>query len=70
MPPEIAMVTLKRYWSGQINNAEILELCSHYQPAQLLLKPDMIDDDWRKFLGGYTMVYQDKTLNFYLQKLR
>jgi len=68
-PPKIAMVTLKRYWSGQINNDEILEVCHNYQPGEILLKPEMINEEWRNFLNNYTMAFQDKAFKLLLRRL-
>jgi len=68
MPPKLALVTLKRFWSDQITDAKILEMCRRYKPEQILLKPETVDDDWRDFLGNYTLIYQDKNFNLYLRK--
>jgi hypothetical protein len=68
MPPEIAMVTLKRYWSDQITTGEIVETCRRYQIEQLLLNPAKIEDDWKGFLGDYDIVYQDTNSVLYVAK--
>ena len=68
MPPEIAMVTLKRYWSDQITTGEIVETCKRYQVEQLLLNPGKIEDEWKAFLGDYVIVYQDTNSVLYVAK--
>ena len=68
MPPEIAMVTLKRYWSDQITTREIVETCKRYQVEQLLLNPTKIEDDWKDFLGDYDIIYQDTNSVLYVAK--
>ena len=68
MPPELALVTLKRFWSGQITDAHILELCRWYHPEQILLKPESVNNEWRGLLGNYSTIYQGKNFNFYLLK--
>jgi len=68
MPPELAVVTLKRFWSGQITDAQILELCQRYHPEQILLKPEPVNNEWRGLLGNYSAIYQATNFNFYLLK--
>ncbi len=68
MPPEIAMVTRKRYWSDQITTGEIVKTCRRYQIEQLLLNPAKIEDDWKGFLGDYDIVYQDTNSVLYIAK--
>jgi 4-amino-4-deoxy-L-arabinose transferase-like glycosyltransferase len=68
MPPELAMVTMKRFWSDQISNEEIVEICRRYKPEQLLLNAEQANDAWGTFLNDYTIVYQDKNFNLYVLK--
>ena len=68
MPPELALVTLKRFWSDQISEAQIIEICRHYQPEQVLLKAEPLSDAWQAFLSPYTIVYQDKDFVLYVLK--
>jgi 4-amino-4-deoxy-L-arabinose transferase-like glycosyltransferase len=60
MPPELAMVTLKRFWSGQISTEQILDTCRRYKPDQVLLDPSEVTSQWKGFLTNYSIVYQDK----------
>lgn len=59
MPPELAVVTLKRFWSGQITTQNIVETCQRDHPEQLLLNPAKITDDWNELLKNYEIVYRD-----------
>lgn len=59
IPPELAIVMLKRYWSGQITEDEITRLCEKYQVEQVLLNPRSINADWKPFLERYELAYQD-----------
>lgn len=68
MPPEIAMVTRKRYWSNQITTGEIVEACRRYQIEQLLLNPAKIEDEWKGFLDDYDIVYKDTNSVLYVAK--
>jgi hypothetical protein len=60
-------VTPLRYWSDQITNEKILALCRQYQPEQVLLKPEQMNDEWRDFLARYTLAYQDKNCMLYVR---
>ena len=69
MPPELAMVSLKRFWSDQITTREVVETCRHYRTEQLLLNPAKIGPEWDDFLNAdYSMVYQDKDSVLYAAK--
>ena len=68
MPPEIAVVTLKRFWSDQISTKEIVETCRRYQVEQLLLKRTQPGEDWNELLQGYRVVYEGKDRVLYVTK--
>ena len=68
MPPELAVVTLKRFWSDQISNDTIIKICQQYKPEQLLLDPLQATHSWQAFLQDYTIVYEDQTANLYVLK--
>jgi len=69
MPPELAMVSLKRFWSSQITIAEIVATCRRYDPEQILLSRNDVTSDWTSFLSDYEVVYHDSTFNLYIKKL-
>lgn len=59
MPPEIAVVSLKRFWSGQITAQEIVDTCKRYRPEQVLFSPGDANSEWQDFLKDYSLVYRD-----------
>lgn len=48
--PELAVIPLKRIWSGQIGHDEIISCLERYRPEQILLQPDWEE---RFRLSGY-----------------
>ncbi len=67
MPPEIGVVSLKRFWSGQISNQEIINTCRQYRPEQLLLDHSEIAVDyWKDFLSSYFLAYEDESHRLYV----
>ena len=68
LPPEIAVVPLKRFWSGQISTREIVELCRKYRPEQLLLKPVTMGNEWKELLSDYFVAYRNEDRVLYLAK--
>lgn len=58
-PPELAVVTLKRFWSDQISPAEIQNICKRYRPEQLILDPMDARSNWSSFLTNYSLAYLD-----------
>jgi hypothetical protein len=69
MPPELAVVTLKRYWSGQITPAEILDVCREYKPEQLVLYQLRAGGEWTEFLkADYARVYEDTNCVLFVSK--
>jgi hypothetical protein len=56
MPPEIAVVSLKRFWSGQISNEKIIESCSTFKPEQLLFDENAVSNLFSHLLIGYTIM--------------
>jgi 4-amino-4-deoxy-L-arabinose transferase-like glycosyltransferase len=61
VPPELAVVTLKRFWSDQINEEEIVEICRRYKPEQVLVSRAEITGRWRDFLASYSVVYEGES---------
>jgi 4-amino-4-deoxy-L-arabinose transferase-like glycosyltransferase len=69
VPPELAVVTLKRFWSGQISMEGILELLKRYQPEQLLLHNRRFGPEWEAFLSEhYVAVAEEGQLVLYMAK--
>ena len=51
VPPELAIVMLKRFWSGQITTEAIVESCKRYRAEQLVL-PAVPPAEWRELLAS------------------
>lgn len=67
-PPEIAILPIKRFWSGQIDDDGIIKVVERYQPEALLLKIDY--DETIVYESSlrdkYRMIYTDKTYQFWM----
>jgi hypothetical protein len=69
VPPELAVVMLKRYWSGQITPEQIVETCRRYKPEQLLLYRSRVGNEWKELLtANYRTAYQDTNHVLYVSK--
>jgi hypothetical protein len=69
MPPSLAVLTLKRLWSGNMTNARIVEELRASEPGVLLLKNQTAElpySDW--IASEYRLVYQDGKHNLYAHK--
>ena len=69
MPPDLAVVSLKRMWTGQISSARIAQEMRDIQPGIVMLrndtKPTFIDD---LIAQRYQLVYQDSDYRLYIHK--
>jgi hypothetical protein len=69
VPPEVAVVMLKRYWSGQITPEQIVETCRRYKPEQLLLYQSRVGSEWKELLkSDYETAYQDTNYVLFVTK--
>ena len=69
MPPELAVVTLKRYWSGQTSSKDILACLRRRQPEQVLLFKAALSPEWSEFLEvNYTLEFDDGKKVLYVAK--
>jgi hypothetical protein len=60
VPPELAIVMPKRFWSGQITTTEIIDTCRRYQPEMIILPKPGGDAEWQPFLkAGYFAAGED-----------
>jgi len=69
MPPALAVITLKRLWSGDMTNARLVEELRLSKPGVLLLKNQTTElpfSDWMN--TEYRLVYQDEKHNLYVHK--
>ena len=69
VPPEIVVVMLKRYWSGQITPKEIVDVCRQYKPEQLVLYQSRVGSEWKDLLKSeYQTAYQDTNYVLFVSK--
>jgi 4-amino-4-deoxy-L-arabinose transferase-like glycosyltransferase len=68
VPPELAVVVKKRFWSGQISDAEILEIIRRYAPEQIVVNGEdfLSDDSLRK--EGYTLRCESEAGTLYVSR--
>lgn len=60
MPPDLAVVMLKRYWSGEITDDRIAADLTQYQPGIILLRNDSRQRPFHQLLdGNYHLIYMD-----------
>ncbi len=70
MPPELAVVPLKRLWAGDMTNARIAEEMSEVKPEIILLKSGTTDTPFNHLLAAeYRPVYEDGEHRLYARKL-
>lgn len=71
VPPELAVVTPKRFWSKQIAVGDIVAICRRRRVQQVLLDSARIEQEWKDWLqGGYSVAYQDGNYVLYLAKAK
>ncbi len=69
VPPELAIVMPKRFWSDQISISQIIETCKRYQTEQIVLRREAVNGEWKAFLdAGYQMTSTDGKHVHYVAK--
>jgi hypothetical protein len=69
MPPHLAMISLKRLWSGDLSNAQIAAEIATIKPGLILLANDTREIPFQDSLDSeYRLVYQDNTDRLYALK--
>jgi hypothetical protein len=69
MPPSLAVMPLKRLWSGDMTNARIAEEMAKYRPGVILLANDSREVPFQDLLQAeYRLVYQDATQRLYADR--
>jgi hypothetical protein len=69
MPPQLAVVPLKRLWTGDMTNARIAEELYRVQPELMLLKNDAQERPFSELLNReYQLVYEDKDRRLFAKK--
>jgi hypothetical protein len=60
MPPQLAVLPLKRFWSGDMTNARFASELAAAKPELLLLRNDTRERPFQAWLEAeYRLVYQD-----------
>lgn len=70
IPPELAVLSLKRIASGDITHAEFLRLLHHYRPEQILLQRRHFEDEkFHEFLRAfYDVVIEEGNLKYLVRR--
>jgi hypothetical protein len=69
MPPSLAVVMLKRLWSGEMTNERIAAEMERYQPELILLANDSRVMPFQNLIATeYRLVYEDPDFRLYLLK--
>lgn len=56
--PPLAVLPLKRFWSGQITEGQILTIVKHYRPEQMLLNEEL-SSEMKEFVNtNYALVHE------------
>ncbi|MGO9203217.1 MAG: ArnT family glycosyltransferase [Limisphaerales bacterium] len=70
VPPEVAVTPLKRFWSGQINEAEVRRCLERYRPELVLLDRGQVEqfglDEYLR--RHYRLDLQDGVQNLYVRQ--
>ncbi len=70
IPPELAVLSLKRIAAGDITHAEFLRLLYHYRPEQILLQRRHFEDEkFHEFLRAfYEVVIEEGNLKYLVRR--
>ncbi len=69
LPPSLAMLTLKRFWSGNMTNARLADEMEEIQPGIVLVPNDTRELPFESTLRGqYRLVYQDREHRLYVHR--
>lgn len=69
--PELAVITLKRFWSGQITTGQIVAICRRDKPEMIVLPEAKLTPEWKDFLDvEYENVARDdKSILFIARRI-
>jgi hypothetical protein len=69
MPPHLAMISLKRFWTGDMSNARLIAEMEAAKPELILLGNDGRELPFDEFLNReYRMVYRDGVHRLYAHR--
>jgi len=69
VPPRLAILSLKRFWTGEMSNARLVAELEAAQPGLMLLSSDPGERCFQALLNGhYQLVYEDAANRLYALK--
>lgn len=69
LPPHLAMMSLKRFWSGDMSNARLIEELESTKPGLMLLANDTRELPFQRLLDTeYRLVYEDSANRLYAHR--
>jgi hypothetical protein len=69
LPPDLAVLVLKRYWSGEMTSARLTEDLRSFKPELMLLGNDSRQRPFHDFLNAeYQLIYMDGNNLLYVHK--
>jgi len=69
MPPRLAVAALKRFWSGDLTNAQLVQELQRIRPGVLLLANDTRERPFQEWMQAeYRLVYEDAQHRLYARK--
>jgi len=69
MPPDLGVMPLKRFWSGEMTNERLAEEIASYRPGLILLANDSRPVPFQALLEwDYRLVYYDAADRLYAHK--
>ncbi|MBE0541117.1 MAG: glycosyltransferase family 39 protein [Verrucomicrobia bacterium] len=69
VPPELAVLSFKRYWSGEMTNDRLIYILEAYRPKQMLIQKSDMNQRWSAYLNEkYRLAYSDACQALYLRR--
>jgi len=69
IPPPLAVIPLKRLWSGEMTNAGIRDEVQKFKPGLIALRNDTRETPFQDLLNSeYRLVYQDSDNRLYAHR--
>jgi hypothetical protein len=69
VPPRLAILSLKRFWTGEMSNARLVSELEAARPGLMLLVNDPGERCFQDLLNGdYQLVYEDAASRLYALK--
>ena len=70
MPPQLAVVSLKRFWSGEITIEGLVSEISAAKPEMILLPNDGLEVPFQALLqNDYSLIFVDGEHRLFAQKI-